>query len=197
MNKKQLAIILSKLTDYKIKKPSLEQYTTPSNIASSLLWNAFMNKDVEGRIVADAGCGNGVLGIAALILGAEKVFFIDVDEKALDVTEENCKTLGLKNYELVQSNIVDVSIKSDTLVMNPPFGVQTKGLDLLFLKQGVKLADNVYLIYKGDGLKIIRKEIPDYTVSVIEKTELTLNHQFSYHKKLKEKTNVILARIFK
>ena len=195
MNKKQLEIKLSNLKDFKNKKPSLEQYTTPSTIAASLVWTAFMNKDIEAKVVLDAGCGNGVLGIAALLLGAKRVVFVDVDERALDVAEENCKELGLKNFELITSNIVDFHKKADTIVMNPPFGVQTIGLDVMFLKQSVKLARKVYTIYKGDGLKIINKELPNKKITLLNKTKLLLKPQFSYHTKPKQETSIILIKI--
>ncbi len=195
MNKRQLGISISKLKDYWVKKPSLEQYTTPSGTAASLVWHAYMKGDIRDKIVLDAGCGNGVLGISALLLGAKKVIFLDVDETALDVSEINCEELGLKNFELVNANIVDFNQKVDTIVMNPPFGVQTKGLDVLFLKQSVIIAGRVYLIYKADGLKIIQKELPNKKSKVLEKTELLLKHQFSFHKKDKERTKVILVKI--
>lgn len=195
MNKKQLEITLSKLEDYNNKHPSLEQYTTPSNIAASLLWTAFMNKDIEDKTVIDAGCGNGILGIGALLLGAKKVIFIDVDERALTTTEKNCEKTGLKNYELINSNILDVNVKADTVVMNPPFGVQTPGLDVMFLKQSVKLGGKVYLVYKGDGMKIIQKELPNKNVKLLERTDLQLNLQYSYHTKAKQNTKAILVSV--
>jgi putative methylase len=195
MNKKILEIELSKLKDYTVKKPSLEQYTTPSTIAASLVWSAFMKGDVENKIVADFGCGNGVLGIGCLLLGAKKVVFIDVDERALDIAEENCIALGLSNYELVNKNVADVETKFDTIVMNPPFGVQTRGLDVLFLKQASILSKVFYTVYKADGLKIINRELPNKKSIVLEATELLLKNQFSFHTKSKEKTKIILVKI--
>jgi len=195
MNKKQLEIELSKLKDYTNKKPSLEQYTTPSSIAASLLWRAFMNNDIKDKVVLDAGCGNGVLGIGALLLEAKRVIFVDVDAKAIDVVKENCTDSGLTNFELINANIVDVDIKADIVVMNPPFGVQTPLLDIMFLKQSVKLGSKVYLIYKSDGLKIIEKELFNYKAIILEKAKLPIKRQFSYHTKNKNNTGVILVQI--
>jgi ribosomal protein L11 methyltransferase len=44
--------------------------------------------DLEGRTVADVGCGSGVLAIAAARRGA-RVVAVDVDEAAVEVTREN------------------------------------------------------------------------------------------------------------
>jgi len=196
MNKKGLEIILSKLKDYSGKKPSLEQYTTPSKNAAELLWTAHMNNDILGKTIIDAGCGNGILGIGALLLGAKKVIFIDIDEKAIGITEENLKDLKLKNFELINSDLFDVELKADLIITNPPFGVQSAGRDVDFLMQCSLLADKIYLIYKGDGLKILKKNFPNKNIEVIKEDELLLKKQFSFHTKDKAKAKIILAKIY-
>lgn len=45
------------------------------------------------QLVVDYGCGSGILGLAALKLGAKKVIAIDHDPQALDATKQN----GLRN----------------------------------------------------------------------------------------------------
>lgn len=45
--------------------------------------------DIEGRTVLDLGCGTGMLGIAASILGAGAVVGVDVDAQALTTAAEN------------------------------------------------------------------------------------------------------------
>ncbi len=42
-----------------------------------------------GNIIIDFGCGSGILGCAALLLGAKKAYFIDIDPQALEATERN------------------------------------------------------------------------------------------------------------
>ena len=39
--------------------------------------------DLSGKTVIDFGCGSGILAIAAIKLGAEKVIGIDIDPQAL------------------------------------------------------------------------------------------------------------------
>ena len=43
-------------------------------------------QDLQGKTVLDFGCGSGILGIAALLLGAKQVIAIDNDPQALDST---------------------------------------------------------------------------------------------------------------
>lgn len=45
--------------------------------------------------VMDYGCGSGILGIAALLLGAESVIAIDIDPQALTATEDNAGKNGV------------------------------------------------------------------------------------------------------
>jgi len=48
-------------------------------------------RDLNGRTVVDYGCGSGILGIAALKLGAGAVRAIDVDPQALIATRDNAR----------------------------------------------------------------------------------------------------------
>ncbi len=43
----------------------------------------------EGMILADIGCGSGILSIGALLLGARQVYAVDVDPLAIHATAEN------------------------------------------------------------------------------------------------------------
>ena len=47
--------------------------------------------DLKGKTVIDYGCGSGILAIAALKLGASKVYAVDIDPQAVTATEENAK----------------------------------------------------------------------------------------------------------
>ena len=52
--------------------------------------------DISGKTVLDVGCGSGILGIAALALGASSCCFIDIDPQA---TEAACKNLECNGME--------------------------------------------------------------------------------------------------
>jgi ribosomal protein L11 methyltransferase len=51
--------------------------------------------DVSGRHVVDYGCGSGILGIAAVLLGATQVHCIDNDPQALEATALNADRNGV------------------------------------------------------------------------------------------------------
>lgn len=47
--------------------------------------------DIKGKTVIDYGCGSGILGIAAALLGAARVIGVDTDPQALQATQENAR----------------------------------------------------------------------------------------------------------
>ncbi len=48
-------------------------------------------QDVEAQQVIDYGCGSGILGLAALLLGADHVIGVDTDPQALEASRENAR----------------------------------------------------------------------------------------------------------
>jgi ribosomal protein L11 methyltransferase len=73
-----------------------------------------LSLDMKNKQVLDAGCGTGILGIFAAILGAEKVAAYDIDEWAVENSIEN---FGLNSIEQSQFKVWqgDAStISSDT-----------------------------------------------------------------------------------
>ncbi len=46
-------------------------------------------QDLQDKIVIDYGCGSGILGIAALLLGAKHVYAVDIDPQAVLATNQN------------------------------------------------------------------------------------------------------------
>jgi ribosomal protein L11 methyltransferase len=55
----------------------------------------------EGLEVIDYGCGSGILGVAALLLGAARVCAVDIDPQALIATRDNAERNGIGPARLV------------------------------------------------------------------------------------------------
>ena len=83
MKKKDLEVLLSQFQSFVQPQVKLEQYQTPSSLAADLLWDAYQKGNIQGKTLADFGCGTGIFGLGALFLGAKKVFFVDIDARAL------------------------------------------------------------------------------------------------------------------
>lgn len=68
--------------------------------------------DLNGKTVIDYGCGSGILAIAALKLGASKVYAVDIDPQAILATKENAK----RNQVFDQRLLVDYPSAIDSIV---------------------------------------------------------------------------------
>lgn len=149
-NKKELEILLSKVPRFQSPSLSLEQYTCDSPTAAEMLWLAYMNNDIEGKVVADLGCGTGMLSYGALLLGSQEVICIDIDPNPLKLARKFILDEGLHLFEAVNSDVENLMLRNiDTVIMNPPFGVHRRGLDIAFLKSALRLRPRaLYSIHK-------------------------------------------------
>ncbi|MFA4640829.1 METTL5 family protein [Pyrococcus kukulkanii] len=199
MRKKELAIMLSKLKGFRNPKPWLEQYRTPGNAASELLWLAYSLGDIEGKVVADLGAGTGVLTLGALLLGAKKVYAVEVDPEAIEVLKENVEDFD--NVEVIVGDVSEFSEKVDTVVMNPPFGSQRKHADRPFLLKAFEVSKVVYSIHlaKPEVRKFIERfsQENNFVISHKVTTEIEIPAQFFFHRKRLERIKVDIYRFIR
>lgn len=97
---------------------------------------------LEGLSVIDYGCGSGILGIAALLLGAESVVAVDIDQQALTATLDNLSRNQLSNNKLTVYLPEQVPpLQSDLLIANILAGplVQLQPVFAALLRPGGKL----------------------------------------------------------
>ena len=199
-SKSQLAIALSKLEVFARPKPSLEQYPTDSEIAGDILWTASMMKDIEGKTVADLGCGTGTLGIGALLLGAEKVIFIDKDPEALDVLKHNLASVGIEeSFDIIESDIKDLHDKVDIVIQNPPFGTREDHADKKFLEKAIEIADTIYSFHKTSTASFVKTFTKDQGFELTHRFDFDfpLKQTMEQHKKKIHRIKVTCFRLEK
>jgi|SRR3989344_7040289 len=184
MDKKKLSILLSGLRVLDNLDIKLEQYQTEGELAGDVLWNSFLNYDINGKLAGDLGCGNGILGIGALLLGAKKVYFIDIDKNAIKITKENYKKLKLKNGVFLNCDINSFEKKVDTILMNPPFGVQNEHSDKVFLEKAMKLSNVIYSFHKIESKEFIKKltEKTGFFIKKIYRYKMLIKQVYKFHK---------------
>ncbi|MBU4352367.1 MAG: METTL5 family protein [Nanoarchaeota archaeon] len=190
MNKKQLSILLSKLSNFEKQDVKLEQYPTDSNIAAEVLWDAYLKEDIKDKLIADLGCGQGILGLGALILGAKKVIFVDIDKNALEVAKKNKAFIESElnqkyNAMFLHENVQNFKRKVNVILQNPPFGVQKNHMDKLFLLKSMELAPVIYTFHKISTEKFVRKITLDYGYKIKQKYafKFPLKKTFWFHMK--------------
>jgi putative methylase len=162
VRKLDLELLLSQIKPHPTPKPELEQYTVSVDVAAMMLYLAtYEGNDVAGKSILDLGCGTGRLALGAAFLGAERVVGIDIDKTAVKVAIENSVRTGLRNK--VQWIVGDIDVirgKFDTVLQNPPFGVQKHTADREFLEKALEAGKVIYSLHKNpDANKALIKKI--------------------------------------
>ncbi|HTT06585.1 MAG TPA: 50S ribosomal protein L11 methyltransferase [Steroidobacteraceae bacterium] len=94
--------------------------THPST-ALCLQWLDELSRTQSGLIgctVIDYGCGSGVLGLAALALGARRVHAFDIDPQALLATRENAEDNHVADQLRTYARAEDLPARCDVLLAN-------------------------------------------------------------------------------
>lgn len=149
IRKLDLERFLSRIEPHPSPQASLEQYTVSEAIAATVLYlAAYTNDDIIGKTVLDLGCGTGRLALAASYLGAQRVVGVDIDKIAIKTASENSEKAGLKtNVQWVVGDISVITGSFDTVLQNPPFGVQRRAADRKFLEKALEVGNVVYSLH--------------------------------------------------
>lgn len=174
-------------------KVALEQYVTPSHIASHMLYTIQSNyDDIENKLVLDLGCGAGMLSVGAALLGASHVVGVEIDTDAIEIFRMNLQGFELNNVDCIQWDVLSLEglkfeNKFDTVLMNPPFGTkQNNGIDIKFLRVGLNLAKNsLYSLHKTTTRDYIKKKAAEWNVkaNVVAELKYNLPQTYKFHKK--------------
>lgn len=93
-------------------------FGTGTHPTTSLCLQWLDGVDLHGRSVIDYGCGSGILGIAALLLGAKSVTGIDHDPQALTASRQNADENGVIQQLALLPAGEPVNKQCDILVAN-------------------------------------------------------------------------------
>ncbi len=72
-----------------------------------------VDEDSDELMLADIGCGTGILSIGARLLGAKEVWAVDVDILAVNATIENSEFNHVDRIEVMQGSIEQIKQKAD------------------------------------------------------------------------------------
>lgn len=130
-------------------------FGTGSHATTRMCLEELENYAGEGKKVLDLGCGSGILGIGALVLGSKYCVGVDIDPKAPDIVMDNAALNGIGNdkmkvyagdiigdaslrkmlgagYDIVLANIV-----SDVIIPLAPFVRGFMADDAVFITSGI------------------------------------------------------------
>jgi len=102
-------------------------FGTGTHPTTSLCLAWLDGQDLTDKIVVDYGCGSGILGIAALLLGAKRVIGVDNDPQALEASKENTRrnNIAEERFELylpedapkIEADVMLANILAQPLIM--------------------------------------------------------------------------------
>jgi ribosomal protein L11 methyltransferase len=81
-----------------------QAFGTGTHETTRLCLEYLSGEDLEGKTVIDFGCGSGILGIAAVRLGATAAIGVDIDPKAVLTAVQNAKLNHVTNQFQGMSN---------------------------------------------------------------------------------------------
>lgn len=120
---------------------------------SKLLLETYLKNDKDSKDVLDVGCGYGFLGIMIGLINKANVDMIDVNKRAIHLTNRNIKRYKDFNGKAFLSDAYEnVTKMYDVIITNPPIRVgKEKLLEILF---------GAFEHLKGDGCLyfVIRKD---------------------------------------
>ncbi|MFO8019148.1 MAG: METTL5 family protein [Promethearchaeia archaeon] len=207
MRKDELVSLIRSTEGYTNPKVQLEQYCIDAASAVNIVFFAGIeHDDIKSKVVLDLGTGTGRLSITSAFLRAQTIISVDIDPQAIKILRENMNNLNLSHIinpiitdigclEFSRNFIEDYEI---TTIMNPPFGVQTRQADRIFLQKAFTFSDVIYSIHMaGKQVQRFLKEfsrnfgwIIDYTYPFL----MTLEKSYLFHTK---KTKKIQTQVYR
>ncbi len=156
LNKRSIAIMLARVPRFSRPRLHLEQYVTDPDVAAELLTRLLL-MGFQWRVVADFGCGTGMLSYALALGGlASYIVCMDIDVEALLKARD---FISVENYDYIIDFVVSDALRPpirhlDAVIMNPPFGIRSRrGLDIAFLKSALRVSRFVVSLHAwSDGL---------------------------------------------
>ena len=103
-----------------IKLDSNMAFGTGEHETTSMCLKLLQDYLKEGDVCIDVGCGSGILGIAAVKLGAKLAYLTDIDEIAVKSAKHNCLNNGVSAKAVVAHSdlLNDAEIKGDIMLAN-------------------------------------------------------------------------------
>lgn len=137
-------------------------FGTGSHETTALCLKYLSDMDLDGKRVLDVGCGSGILGIAALLLGAESDLGVDIDELAVKAGGENAERNGVaEKANFVAGNLVDkVDGQYDVVCAN----IVADVIKMLLKDIGRFMKQDALLILSG----IIEERTEEITQAAVE-----------------------------
>ncbi|MBQ7652971.1 MAG: 50S ribosomal protein L11 methyltransferase [Clostridia bacterium] len=143
-------------------------FGTGEHQSTKMCLTLLTKEKLEGKYVADVGCGSGILGMAALKLGARRAYFCDLDPQAIEnlhvnllLNEFDEKTYSVKTASLLDGfhdkvDVLCANITADILMKLAPTIAERLNENAVVIISGVikERAEEVLEKYFSFGYKL-------------------------------------------
>lgn len=138
---------------------------------SRLLIETYLKEnDINEKCVLDVGCGYGFLGIMVSRVTDSYVEMIDINKRAVHLTNMNIKRYkDFKGKTYVSNVYENVEGKYDIIITNPPIRIGKEKLLEILIGAFDYLEDNgllYYVIRKDQGALSIKKILEENSINV-------------------------------
>ncbi|MFT4058800.1 MAG: 50S ribosomal protein L11 methyltransferase [Legionella sp.] len=106
--------------------------------------------------VIDYGCGSGILSLAALKLGAKQVYAVDIDQQALQATQNNALSNNLDTQKLSISYPDELATPVNLIIAN------------ILLAPLISLRDRFQQLLHPEGLLVVSGLLTEQALILIE-----------------------------
>lgn len=167
-------VIIPEWYDLKFAKPILKininsSFGTGQHDSTKLALQMIESIDLKGKTVIDLGCGSGILGLSALILGADYSYMLDIDD--IDNAEYNCKINNLEHRCIIEKkDLTQCNYKADIIIVNIYASVLCEHKDKiisLIKDKGILILSGIY----KESIDEIMKVYKDLKLLRLEKTD--------------------------
>lgn len=149
---------------------------TQDRVKESLF--AMIQEDIVDAVCLDLFAGTGNLGIEALSNGASSCYFVDNNQKCIDVLKKNLRNIDSSFYHLfcldynnALNQLIENNIKFDIIFLDPPYHLDC--LDEILNKI------EKYDLLNSDGIVICEYEFENFQGNY-SGLELEKNKKYGY-----------------
>lgn len=121
-------------------------FGTGNHETTALCVSLMQDVGIKDKRVIDMGCGSGILGITAAVLGAKSVLLSDLDPLATEATEHNARLNGVEKVCKITCGDLDLNgEKADIVLAN----ITADVLIRLYDKLGEVIGNGDYAVISG------------------------------------------------
>lgn len=142
-------------------------FGTGTHPTTSLCLSWLDGADLTNKTVIDYGCGSGILALAALKLGATKVQAVDIDEQALQATQNNAFSNAIAPQHLSIGFPQILQAPVDLVIAN------------ILLAPLMSLQSTFKTLLKNEGTLIVSGILNEQASALIETYETDFSHELS------------------